>query len=366
MDVPFVDLTARFSPWRAAFHATLDRVIDHGQIILGDEVETFEQNMVTYAGCRHAIAVANGTDALMLSLRAKGIGIGDEVITTPMSYLASTSSIALVGATPVFADVGDDLNLDPNAVERLITPRTRSILLVHLAGIPSQIHRFIDIARYHNLVLIEDCAQAFGATVDGRMVGTFGDFGAVSLHPLKNLPALGDAGIILTNDDAAADWLRIARNHGHSGRDECEFWSINSRLDALQAAFLCEILVGFPAFLDVRRQQATRYHTGLKTCVGFPMIASTVNPTYNMFMILVDDREALREMLAEQGIETRIHYPNPIHQLRAAHHIAHDALPRTEIYSKRILSLPLGLHISDNQIDAVITHILHFYRQRPP
>jgi dTDP-4-amino-4,6-dideoxygalactose transaminase len=361
MDVPFVDLTARFAPSRTALHAALDRVIDHGQIILGSEVEALERAVADYTGCRHAIAVANGTDALMLSLRAKGIGAGDEVVTTPMSYLASTSSIALAGATPVFADVGDDLNLDPDAVEKLITAKTRAIQLVHLAGIPAQARRFVDIARYHDLVLIEDCAQAFGASIDGRMVGSFGDFGAVSLHPLKNLPALGDAGMILTNDDDAASWLRIARNHGHSGRDECEFWSINSRLDALQAAFLGEMLAGLPAFLDQRRQQAARYRAGLGDCVGFPAVAPTARPTFNMFMVLADDREALRDYLAEQGIETRIHYPLPIHRMKAARGIAHGALPRAEAYSGRILSLPLGMHVSAEQQDFVIDRIRNFY-----
>jgi dTDP-4-amino-4,6-dideoxygalactose transaminase len=361
MDVPFVDLTVRFAHSRAALHAALDRVIDHGQVILGTEVEALEQAIAAVAGCRHAVAVANGTDALMLSLRARGIGAGDEVITTTMSYLASTSSIALVGATPVFADVGDDLNLDPAAVERLITAKTRAIQLVHLAGIPAQVDEFVDIARRHDLVLIEDCAQAFGATVDGRMVGSFGDFGAVSLHPLKNLPALGDAGMILTDDDAAGHWLRIARNHGHSGRDECEFWSINSRLDALQAAFLGRMLADLPAFLDQRRQQAARYRAGLGDCVGFPTVAAAASPTFNMFMVLADRREALHDYLAEQGIETRIHYPLPIHRMKAARGIAHGALPRAEAYTERILSLPLGMHITAEQIDFVTDRIVHFH-----
>jgi dTDP-4-amino-4,6-dideoxygalactose transaminase len=232
---------------------------------------------------------------------------------------------------------------------------------VHLAGIPAQTRRFVDIARRHGLALIEDCAQAFGATVDGRMVGSFGDFGAVSLHPLKNLPALGDAGMILTNDDAAGHWLRIARNHGHTGRDECDFWSINSRLDALQAAFLREMLADLPAFLDQRRLQAARYRAGLGDCVGFPAIEPTANPTFNMFMVLAERREALRGYLAEQGIETRIHYPLPIHRMKAARGIAHGALPRAEAYTERILSLPLGMHITPEQIDFVIDRIVHFH-----
>lgn len=364
MDVPFVDLKSRFAPWRTAFHEALDRVLDHGQMILGTEVEAFEQAVASFAGCRHAIAVANGTDALTLILRANRIGPGDEVITTPMSYLASTSSIVLAGATPVFADVGDDLNLDPDAVAARITPRTRAIQLVHLAGIPAQVDRYADLARGHDLILIEDCAQAFGARIGGRTVGSLGDFGAVSFHPLKNLGTLGDAGMILTDDDVAAAWLNKARNHGHSGRDQCEFWSVNSRLDALQAAFLAAMLPGLPAFFEYRRRQADRYRAGLAGCVGFPEIAPGSEPTFNMFMILVEGRDALKEYLAQQGIETRVHYPLPIHRLQAATELAPASLPRAEHFSQRILSLPIGAHLTDEQLDFVIDRIVNFTAAR--
>ncbi len=359
MLVPFVDLLDRFKPYRQAFHAAIDRILDHGQIILGPEVEQFESAMASYIGCRYAVGVANGTDALCLAMKSVGIGAGDEVITTPMSYLASTSSITLVGATPVFADVGADLNLDPDTIEKAITPRTRAIVLVHLAGNPAQTMRITDIAKRHGLILIEDCAQAIGATSDGKMVGSFGDFSTFSMHPLKNLGTLGDAGIILTNDVEKFSWFQIARNHGHSSREQCEFWSNNSRLDTIQAAMLNEMLPDLPEFLSLRRKQAERYKEELSGYVSFPASSEQAEQSYNMFMILVEERARLRQHLQECGIETRVHYPIPIHQLRAAETI-NTTLPRAEYYSERILSLPLGTHLTPTHIDTVIKGIKSF------
>lgn len=367
MRVPFADLACRLAPFRQRFHAALDRVLDHGQVILGAEVERFEEAIAAYTGCRHAVGVANGTDALVFALKAKGIGAGDEVITTPMSYLASTSSIVFAGATPVFADVGGDLNLDPDAAERAITPRTKAILLVHLAGNPAPAERFVDIAHRHRLALVEDCAQAIGASRNRRMAGSFGDLAAFSLHPLKNLGTPGDAGVVLTNDSALADWLRLARNHGHSSRDQCEFWSANSRLDALHAAFLTSMLADLPDYLASRREQAHRYRHGLAGSVAFPEAAAEAEPSFNMFMILADEREPLRQHLSDAGVETRIHYPIPIHRLNAAAGLErrHD-LRNAERYSAAILSLPLGPHLSAAQIDYTIDQIRKFYRASRP
>jgi len=359
MLVPFVDLPSRFKPYRQGFHVALDRILNHGQIMLGPEVEQFESEIASYIGCSYAVGVANGTDALCLAMKSVGIGVGDEVITTPMSYLASTSSIALVGATPVFADVGNDLNLDPDAVEEAITPHTRAIILVHLAGNPAQINRFIDIAKRHDLTLIEDCAQAIGASSNDKMVGSFGDISTFSMHPLKNLGTLGDAGIILTNDVKKYDWFQIARNHGHSSRDQCEFWTYNSRLDTIQAALLNEMMPDLPEFLSLRRAQAERYVNELAGCVNFPASSEDTKQSYNMFMILVEDRDLLCQHLKELGVETRIHYPIPIHKLRAAQMITPN-LPKTEYYSEKILSLPLGTHLDSTQIDIVIKGIKSF------
>ena len=366
LKVPFVDLKFRFQPFRDELHNALDAILDHGQFILGPEVDRFEADMAAYLDTAYAIGVANGTDALLLSLRCCSIGAGDEVITTPMSYLASTSAIALSGATPVFADVGPDLNLCPKAAKRAITARTRALLVVHLAGNPAQMYEFRRLCKEYDLILIEDCAQAVGATLDGKYAGTFGDFGAFSLHPLKNLGTLGDGGIIVTNDITNTRWLKQARNHGHSSRDQCEFWSINSRIDALHAAFLTTILKDIPEYLETRREQAKRYIDGLSDVVCFPMIAEKAKSSYNFFMILSENRDALQKDLCDHGIDTKIHYPIPIHRLNAAKKnytrsiSNHDRLENAEKYSIQILSLPIGAHLSDAQIDYVIDKIINF------
>lgn len=361
MKIPIADVAGRFQPHRAALHAALDRALDHGQVILGPEVGELEAALADAVGCRHAIGVANGTDALILSLRAMNAAGGD-VITTPLSYLASTSSIVLAGATPIFADIGDDLNLDPDAVERAITDRTRAILVVHVGGNPARMAELTALAQARGLKLIEDCAQAFGATTNGRAVGHLSDVGATSFHPLKNLGTLGDGGAIFTNDDAAATWLRQARNHGHSSRDQCEFWSINSRLDSLQAGFLLSLLPAYAEFLQYRRTQAARYRRGLEGLVQFPRINPGSAPTYNFMYIVAERRDELKATLEQNGIDARIHYPVPIHRLNAAAALRPAALPRTEWYTRRILSLPLGRHVSDADIDYVIQIIAGFYR----
>lgn len=364
--VPFVDLKTKLSEHRDAFHAALDRVLDHTQVILGPEVTEFEAAMADYCGSRYALGVANGTDALVLALKAKGIGAGDEVITTSMSYLASTSCIALAGATPIFADVGHDLNIDPEAVEKKIGEKTKAILAVHLAGNPAPMSALRELADRHDLVLIEDAAQAIGATIGGRSVGTFGHASGLSLHPLKNLGALGDAGVVLTDDAALKDWIVVARNHGHSSRDQCEFWSMNSRLDSLQAGFLSAMLKDYPEQLEERRRQATRYRDGLAGHLAFPKVNEGAEPSYNFLMVLAEDRPRLQRHLLDEGVETKIHYPIPIHRMNAAAGIGcRDAdLPNTEYYSDRILSLPVGVHISDDQIDFTIDAIARFKSNR--
>ncbi len=357
--VPFVNLPARYERYTKNFHAALDRVLEHGQVILGKEVSAFEENLAAFIGCKHVVSVGNGTDALVLALKSSGIGAGDEVITTPVSYLASTSAIVLSGATPVFVDVGDDLNIDPEQVEQVITPATKAILAVHVGGNPANCQKLENLSEAYGLKLIEDCAQAIGARFLGRCVGTFGAAGAVSFHPLKNLGALGDAGAIFTDDDDMAAWLRVARNHGHSSRDQCEFWSVNSRLDAIQAAFLNVMLTELPAVLTARREQAKAYKGVLNDILEFPTVHDGAAPTYNMMMAMVNDRDHLMRELNKYGIETKIHYPIPIHQLKAAENLpgVQKILINAERFSKRILSLPLGDHLSAEQIEFVTDKI---------
>ena len=286
------------------------------------------------------------------------------MITTPMSYLASTSSITRCGATAVFVDIDSSLNLDSGEVGEAINERTKAILPVHLSGIPAQVGQIGKIAGRHGLPVIEDCAQAFGATTGGAFVGTANDFGAVSFHPLKNLGALGDGGMILAKSERHADWLRQARNHGHRSRDECDFWSVNSRLDELQSAFLRTQLRVLPQELARRRKLAKIYREELKGVVGFPEVAEASQPSYNWIMILADDRERLIDFLMKRGIETKVHYPTLIPNLKAAGESCkvHGALPAANKLVDQILSLPNAEHVCDSDAALVCQSVKAFYQ----
>lgn len=361
--IPFIDLEVKFSKLSAQFHEDLTRVLLSGSYILGPEVARLEKLIIKYTGSNQALAVANGTDALILSLKAAGVGHGDEVITSPMSYLATTSSIALCGATAVFTDVDASLNLDPDKIEAAITERTRAISVVHLAGIPAQIERIAEIAKRHDLILIEDCAQSFGASLHGKCVGTFGRFGTLSFHPLKNLGTLGDGGLILMQSPEDFSWIAQARNHGHQGRDECDFWSINSRLDELHAAFLSTILTHYDEELNRRKKLANIYRSELKNIVGFPHLQPGSSPSYNWVMLLVEQREELIAYLASFGIEVKIHYPKLIPELRAARMNCreHGGLMNARRMVDLILSVPMAEHVTETDVRFVCDRIKAFF-----
>lgn len=362
--LPFIDLAAKYARFATRYQEDLARVLASGQFILGNEVSGFETAVKAYTGAAHAIGVANCTDALILCLKAIGVGGGDEVITTPMTYLATTSAIALCGATAVYVDIDDSLNLDPDRIEGAVTSRTKAVSVVHLAGIPARIDRIVAVAERHGLAVIEDCAQSFGAEYNGRATGTFGRFGAVSFHPLKNLGALGDGGMILARDERDAAWLRQARNHGHRSRDECDFWSVNSRLDELQAAFLKTQLESFPEELSRRQRLADIYRSRLAGVVEFPRLPTNCRASYNWIMVLAPRRQQLAAYLAEQGIETKIHYPQLVRHLEAAARGTRSggAMPNAERDVERILSLPAAEHITQDDVLYVCEAVTRFYR----
>lgn len=361
--LPFVDLAAKQARFAARYHEDLTRVLASGNYILGREVADFEDSVARFTGAAHAIGLANGTDALVLGLKAIGVGMGDEVITTPMSYLASTSSIALCGATAVFVDIDDSLNIDPDRIEDAITKRTRAISVVHLAGIPARMDSIVAIADRHGLPVIEDCAQSFGAVYKGKFAGTHGRFGAISFHPLKNLGTLGDGGMILARDARDAAWLRQARNHGHRSREECDFWTLNSRLDELHAAFLRTQLEAYPQELSRRRRLAGIYRSRLAGVVEFPRLPEGSLPSYNWIMILAERRESLIAHLTGQGIETKIHYPMLIPSLKAAavNCRAHAPIPNAERLVDLILSLPAAEHVTEDDVRETCDYIRKFY-----
>ncbi|MCX6268209.1 MAG: DegT/DnrJ/EryC1/StrS family aminotransferase [Bacteroidetes bacterium] len=363
MKVPFVNLGLQHRLIKDELLDIVSGLLDSGQFILGDDLATFEKSFAYLCGTKYALGVANGTDALFLSMIAMGIQQGDEVITAPNSFLASASSIHLAGATPVFADVKEDFLLDPDKVRKAITPRTRAIMPVHLTGRPADMDAMIEIAREYNLAVVEDCAQAVCAEYKGRPVGSFGEVGCFSLHPLKNLSVCGDGGVITTSNEALYHKLLKARNHGLKNRDECEFWSFNSRLDNLQAALLNVKLKKLPEWTARRREIASRYVERLSdTNLVIPVDKPSEKAVYHTFIIQCERRDELKNFLAEHEIDSKIHYPLPIHLQEAAKYLGYRKgdFPVTEKQSKTILSLPVFPELTNEQIDYVCDTINEF------
>ena len=365
MKVPYIHLGQQHAPIKQEILKKVEALLDNGNYILGEEVSNFEKRFSSIAQTKYALGVCNGTDTMILSMRALGIGQGDEVITAPNSYLASASSIALAGATPVFADVQEDYNIDPKEIEKVITKKTKAIIPVHLTGRPANMDAIMDIAKRHNLHVIEDCAQAVGASYKGKSVGSFGITGSFSLHPLKNLGACGDGGVITTNDDVLFEYLTKARTHGHKNRDEVDFWSFNTRLDNLQAAILNVKVNELQTWNDRRRTIATKYYEGLKhLSIYLPKDKADEHAVYHTYIIQTDKRDALMTYLQGKEIDTKIHYPVPIHLQKAAAYLGYKKgdFPVTEKQCETILSLPIFPQLTDEQVDFVIEEIKAFFK----
>jgi dTDP-4-amino-4,6-dideoxygalactose transaminase len=364
--IPYVDLAAQHRPLKAEILEAVGRVIDSGQFILGEELERFEKEFAESCAAKYAVGVNSGTDALILALKCLGIKPGDEVITAPNSYLASASCVALAGAVPKFADVRDDLNLDPAALLDKITPRTRAIIPVHLTGKPAPMKELLAIAQAKGLEVIEDAAQAAGASLDGKPVGTFGKIGCFSLHPLKNLNACGDGGMLTTNDEKIYQHLRLLRNHGQPNRNDCLEFSLVTRLDTVQAAILRTKLKRLPAISARRRENAEQYRRRLKDCsrLRCPTDGPGEFCVYHTFVVQADKRDELAKHLEKAGIGTAIHYPVPIHLMTVGRRMGHREgdFPVCERQAGRILSLPIHPELTAAQIDEVADAILDFYK----
>ncbi|MBI3553553.1 MAG: DegT/DnrJ/EryC1/StrS family aminotransferase [Elusimicrobia bacterium] len=363
MKVPYVDFARQYSGEKTRLIAALDRTLSQGEYILGREVESFEKNLAKLCHTKHAIGVANGTDALVLILSALGIGAGDEVITAPNSFIASAAAIALAGAKPVFADVGPDQLIDPAAVEKALSPRTKAVMPVHLTGKCCDMAPFLKLAKKKDLFLIEDAAQAVGAEYRDRRAGSLGDAASFSFHPLKNLNAAGDAGAITTDSDALAAKLRLLRNHGLVSRNEVAFWGHNSRLDAVQAAILNFRLKTLPKVAAARRRNAALYRKGLAGTVDCPSDEPGCRDVYHLFVIQCDRRDELQAYLQENGVSTAVHYPVPIHLQAPCAKLGYKAgdFPQAERQSGRILSLPVHQNLNEKQVRFVVEKIRTFY-----
>ena len=363
--IPYVDVSGQHAGLNAQLHEAFDRVLAHGHFILGEEVEEFERRFADLAGTPFAIGVNSGTDALILSLRALGIGSGDEVITAPNSFVASAGCVALVGARPVFVDVREDYNLDQELLEHAITPRTKAIIPVHLTGRPADMDPIMDIARRHRLRVVEDAAQAVSAEYRGRRVGSFGDTGCFSLHPLKTLNACGDGGVVVTHSPELCERIRLLRNLGLRTRENALMWSGNSRLDTLQASLLLVKLRYVDEWTEKRRAHARFYQENLKDLPGVqaPGDAPHERSVYHIFVIQADRRDELKQYLADQGIGTAIHYPLPIHLQEAAAALGYRRgdFPVAERQAARILSLPVYPELGREELEQVTTAIKAFY-----
>ncbi len=364
LSVPYTDFPAQFESQRSEILESLERVLRRGDFILGREVEEFEFEFAQFCGVKHAVGVASGTDALILSLRALGIGPGDEVLTVPNSWISSASSIVLVGAKPVFVDVGNDFLMDPAKIEGAITSRTKGIMPVHLTGRCADMEAIGSIAKRHGLIVLEDAAQAVGASRNGRRAGAFGAAGCFSLHPLKNLSGVGDGGIVTTHDDSLAARIRLLRNHGLKNRDEVAEWGFNSRLDTLSAAVLRCRLRQLSTVTEERRRNAAFYREKLSSVVTCPQENSLEYAIYHLFMIQCDRRDQLKQFLWEKGIDTRIHYPTPIHLQPCSSNLEcrKGAFPVAEAQAQRILSLPVHSALTMEQLDLVSNCVLEFSR----
>lgn len=363
--VPYVALPLRTARVKRELMAAIERVVDHGMYILGPEVREFEARFAQYCGTKYAVGVSDGTAALILVLRSLGIGPGDEVITAPNSFIASASAAAMIGATPRFVDVRrEDMNLDPELLEGAIRPRTKAIVPVHLTGHPADMEPILKIAKRYGIPVVEDAAQSVGTLYHGRRTGSMGYAGCFSLHPLKNLHAVGDAGIITTNDERLHQWLLKARNHGLRTRDEVEFWSTNSRLDTLQAAVLNVMLDHLDEWIKERRAIAAEFCAELQEVVGVPVERPDCFHTYQTFMIHADRRPALLEHLRARGIDAKVHYPLAIPLQEAARALGYSPgdFPVARWLAERIVSLPLYAEMTRAQRAAVVEGVRSFYR----
>lgn len=344
-------------------------LVASGDFTLGAAVSEFEKRFAQLCGIPHAVGVGSGTDALILSLKMLGVGPGDEVITTPNTFIATVGAIAMTGARPVFVDNDERYTIDAGQIEAAITPRTKAILPVHLTGTPADMPSIMEIARRHNLAVVEDAAQAILAQIDNQHVGSWGDAAGFSLHPLKNLNVWGDGGVIVTRSAELADKLRLFRNHGLSSRDEVSMFGHNSRLDSLQAVVANRLVDQAHWITDKRIANAIRIDRGLADLGEFVIIpprSPNIKEVFHTYVIRASDRDALVKHLIHHGIEAKVHYPIPLHLQPAASYLGYKAgdFPVCEEHCKTIVTLPVHQHLASEQIDYVVEQIREFYLGR--
>jgi dTDP-4-amino-4,6-dideoxygalactose transaminase len=366
--VPLLDLQAQYRPLRDEILAAIARVADSQRFIMGPEVSALEDELAGMLGIRHAVAVSSGTDALLLALMALDVKAGDEVITPTYSFFATAGAVARVGATPVLVDIDDaTFNADPEQVAAGITPRTKAIIPVHLFGMSADLDPMIDVAAAHGIPIVEDAAQAIGATYKSRPVGGIGACGCFSFFPSKNLGAFGDAGLFTTNDDALAKRARLLRTHGMEPKYHHHLIGANFRMDALQAAVLRVKAPHLDRWTDARRTNARRYfelfrEAGVTDRVTLPVERPDRRHIFNQFVIRIAERDALRQHLDSCGIATEIYYPVPFHLQPCFAYLGYraGAFPRAERAAATSVALPIYGELSDAQLQAVVGAVATF------
>jgi dTDP-4-amino-4,6-dideoxygalactose transaminase len=357
--VRMLNLERQYASLRDEIGEALENVLQRQHFILGPEVAALEKEIASYCQVDHAVGVASGTDALLLSLKAAGVGPGDEVIVPAFTFVATSDTVSLLGAIPVFADIDPvTFTMNPDVLEGLVTPATKAVIAVHLYGQAADITAIAAFARKHNLALLGDTAQALGARYGGDPVCSFGDFGCLSFFPSKNLGAYGDGGMIVTRDADKAKFLRMARAHGSSKKYHSDFLGWNSRLDELQAALLRVKLPHLDRWNSQRAERAERYSEALADMeeIVLPHAAPGRSHVFHQYTIRIPQRDAVQQMLKEQGIESAVHYPIPLHLQPMYSSLGYQegSLPEAERAAREVLSLPIYPELRDDEIERVV------------
>ena len=364
--IPLVDLKAQYRSIKGEIDAAIERVMENTSFILGSEVERFEEQFATYCQAPYAVGVSSGTAALGLVMSTYGISAGDEVITTPFTFIATAAAVSHVGAVPIFVDVNPDTyNLDPSGIEAAITPRTKAILPVHFYGQPAEMEPILQVAERHGLKVIEDACQAVGATYRGRKVGGLGDAGCFSFYPAKNLGAAGDGGMVVTHDAELAERIRLVRDHGRTGKYVHGMIGHTYRLDALQAAILAAKLEHLDDWNAARREHAQTLNSllagaGVKT----PVEAEGCHAVYHIYAVRVPKRDRMLDYLRSEGIGASIHYPLPVHLQPAYKHLGlpKGSYPIAEACADSVISLPMYPELTTRQIERIAKAVRAFLR----
>lgn len=354
--IPIFDSKRQYEQIGAEAEKAVCEVMRSGCYILGPNVKALESELASYIGCKYTVALNSGTDALHVALRALGIGAGDEVITTAFTFVATAEAIGMVNAKPVFVDIDPDTyNIDPKAIEAAITPATKAIIPVHLYGQPCDMDAIMDIAKRHNLKVIEDCCQAIGALYKGKMVGTFGDVGCYSFYPTKNLGTMGDGGLCTVNSEELRDHLIALRNHGSMVRYHNDELGVNSRLDEIQAAILDVKLPHLDKDNARRREIAKYYRENITNPkIILPKTYGEAAHVWHVFTLRTENRDEFQRYLEDNGIQTNIHYPTPPHKQGAYKEMANHSYPISEEIHRTILSIPISPVLTDDEVKKVV------------